>query len=82
MCCLQKVRCRGQRARFVSITSRTYELWWSENDGIKGVEILVKEELCQKVVEVRRKSYRVMAMALVFDEKVITVICAYVPPVG
>ena len=57
MCCLQEVRWRGQGALFVDIRSRRYELWWSGNrNGIGGVEILVKGELCKKVVEVRRKS--------------------------
>ena len=51
------------------------------NDGIRGVALLVKEELCEKVIEVRRKSGRLMAMVLVFEEKVIRVICAYAPQV-
>ena len=42
----------------------------------------MKEELCEKVVEVRRKSDRVMAMVLVFEEEVIRVICAYASQVG
>ena len=42
----------------------------------------MKEVLCEKVVEVRRKSDRVMAMALAFEEEVIRVICAYTPQVG
>ena len=52
------------------------------NDGIRGVEILVKVELCKKIVEVHRKINRVVAMVLVFEEKVIRVICAYGPQVG
>ena len=56
MCCLQKVRWRGQGARFVGCRGRRYMLWWSgNNDGIGSIEILVKEELCEKVVEVQRK---------------------------
>ena len=42
----------------------------------------MKEELCKKVIEDRRKSDRVMAMVLAFEEEVIRVICAYVPQVG
>ena len=30
-------------------------LWWStRGDGVGGVGVMVKEELCEKVVEVRR----------------------------
>ena len=78
MCCLQEVRWRGQGARLVGCRGRRYKLWWSgNNDGIGGVGILVKEGLCEKVLEVRRKSDSVMAMVPVFEEKVIRVICAY-----
>ena len=83
MCCVQEVRWRGQEARFVGCRGRRYKLWWSgNNDGIEGVGILVKEELCEKVVEVQRKSDRMMAIVLVFEEKVMRVICAYTPRVG
>ena len=41
----------------------------------------MKKELCEKN-EVRRKSDRVIAMVLVFEEEVIKVICAYAPQVG
>ena len=57
-------------------------LWSGNNDGIGDVGILVKKELGEKVVEVQRKSDRVMATVLVFEEEVITVICAYAPQVG
>ena len=78
MCYLHEVRWRGQEARFIGIKGRRSKLWWSENNhGTGRVGILGKEELCEKVVEVRRKSDRVMAMMLVFEEEVIRVICAY-----
>ena len=44
--------------------------------------ILVKEELCEKVVEVRRRCDRVMGIGLVFGEEVVRVICAYAPQSG
>ena len=43
-----------------------------------GRPILVKEELCENVVEVRRKRDRVMAIGLVFGEEVVRVTCDYV----
>ena len=36
---------------------------------------MVKEELCKKVVEVRRVSDRVMTVAVVFEEDVLRLIC-------
>ena len=52
------------------------------DDKTGGVGILVKEELCEKVVEVRRRCDRVMGIGLVFGEEVVRVICAYAPQSG
>ena len=41
---------------------------------------MVKEELCKKVVEVRRVSDRVMT--LVFEEDVLRLICGHAPQSG
>ena len=80
VCCLQEVRWKGEGARFFSVKGRRYKLWWCENDDkIGGVGILVKEKLCEKVVEVRRRCDRVMAIGLAFEEEVVTVICVYAP---
>ena len=83
MCYLWQARWKGQEAQFVGCRGRRYKLRWSGNNhGTGGVGILVKKELCEKVVEVRRKSEKVMAMVLVFEEEVIRVIYAYAPQVG
>ena len=42
---------------------------------------MVKEELCEKVVEVRRVSDRVMTL-VVFKEDVLWFICGYAPKSG
>ena len=39
----------------------------------------MKEELCEKVVEVRRKSDRVMAVVMALEEEVVRIICVYGP---
>ena len=78
VCGIQEVRWKNKGARFLGVIGRRYKLWWSGNSsGNGGVGILVKEELCEKVVEVRRKNDRVMAMVLAFGEKVIRVISVY-----
>ena len=83
VCCLQEVRWRGQGARFMGVKGRRYKLWWSGNeDGTGGVGVLVKEELCEKVVFVGRRSDRVMAIVLIFQEEVVRVICGYCPQSG
>ena len=76
-CCLQEVRWRGQGARMLEIKGRKYKLWWSGKvNGVSGVGVMVKEELCEKVVEVRRVSDRVMTL-VVFEEDVLRLICWY-----
>ena len=83
VCCLQEVRWRGQEARFVGVKGRRYKLWWSGNDvGTGGVGMMVKEELCEKVIEVRRRSDRVMAVLLTLEEVMMRVVCGYGPQSG
>ena len=83
VCCLQEVRWRGEGTRFFGVKGRWYELCWCGNDdNTGGVGILVKEELCENVVEVRRRCDRVMVLELVFEEEVVRIICAYAPQSG
>ena len=72
MCCLQAVRYRGKGVRMlgdkgggglekemelVVVWKRRWSWWWSgKGDGVGGVGVMVKEELCGKVLEVRRIS--------------------------
>ena len=50
--------------------------------GVGGVGVMVMEELCENVVEVRRVSDRVMTLAAVFEEDVLRFICGYAPNCG
>ena len=79
VCCLQEVRWRGEGARFFGVKGRRYKLWWSgSGDKTGGEGILIKEELGENAVEVRRRCDRVMTIGLVFGEEVVK-ICAYAP---
>ena len=49
---LQEVRWRGQGARMLGMKGRRYKLWWyGKCDAVGGVGVMVKDELCVKVVE-------------------------------
>ena len=63
MCCLQERRWRWQGARMLGMKGRRYRLWWSGN-GVGGVGVMVKEELCEKVVDVRGVRDRVMTLVV------------------
>ena len=79
MCCLQEVRWRGQGARILWMKGRRYKLWWVEKGyGVGDVGVMVKEELCEKVVEVRRICDGVVTV-VVFEEDVLRFICGYAP---
>ena len=83
VCCMQEVKWKGQGARFMSTSGRRYKLWWSGKDaGFGGVGILVKEEISENVLEVRRKSDRVITIALTSGREVMRIICAYGPQSG
>ena len=69
MCCLQEVRWRGQGARMLGMKDWRYELWWSgKGYCVGGVGIMVKEVMCEKVVEVRMLSDREMTVVVVVFE--------------
>ena len=83
VCCIQEVRWKGRGARFVGTLGQRYNLWWSGNDaGFGEVGILVKEEISGNVVEVRRKSERVVAFVLTLGREMMRIICAYRPQSG
>ena len=64
----------------MGMKGRKYKMWWSgKGDGVDGVGVVVKEELCDKVVEVRRVSDRVMTLVVVFEEDVLRFMCEYAP---
>ena len=63
VCCILNVGWRGQ-VRFFGLEKRRYKLWLPGNDsGMDGIGILVKEELCEGVVKVRRRIDRLISMA-------------------
>ena len=71
-----------RESRMLGKKGRRYKLWWSgKRDGVGGVGVMVKEELCEKVVEVRRVSDRAMTLA-VFEDDVLRLICGHSPQSG
>jgi len=60
-----------------------FKLWYS---GVKrttnGVGILVRSDLVEQVVEVRRKSDRIMSIKLVVGSEILNIVSVYAPQVG
>ena len=65
VCCLQEVRLIGQGVGMLGMKGRRHNLWGSgKGNGVVGVGVIWKKELCEKVMEVRRVSGRVTAVVL------------------
>ena len=79
VCAVQETRWKGESARLVGARGMRYKLWWKGNDGTGGVGVMVKEELAEKVLEVRRKSVRVMVVVMVIGNVTMRVISGYAP---
>ena len=59
-----------------------YKLYWIEETGRGGVGLMVKHDLVESVMEVRRVSPRIISIDIVVNEKVVTVISVYAPQRG
>ena len=69
----------GAKARVVD----GYKLWYSGSNRAKnGVGILVDKELVDYVVEVNRKSDRIMVIKVVVGSVILNVVCVYAPQLG
>ena len=67
-----------ERTGFCDVGDARFKLWWCGNRyGCGGVGAMMKEQLYQKVVEVRIMSHRVMVVVLVFYDNVLRLICEY-----
>ncbi|XP_074266046.1 uncharacterized protein LOC141588505 [Silene latifolia] len=76
--CLQETKWVGDKARVIA--SWDYKLWYMGKDKSRnGVGIVIDKYYIDDVVEVSRKSDRIMSIKLVVGEEVLTVISAYTP---
>ncbi|ESN97919.1 hypothetical protein HELRODRAFT_177581 [Helobdella robusta] len=76
---LQEVRWKGEGTRFVGAKGGRYKLWWKGDDGTGGVGVMVREELVEKMLEVRRRSNGVIVVVMVFGKVIVRVISGYAP---
>ncbi|XP_071687582.1 uncharacterized protein [Rutidosis leptorrhynchoides] len=77
--CVQETRWKGQGAARID----DYKLWFSGSRVARnGVGIVIGPTYNEYVVDVGRRSDRIMSVRLVIQEVTYTVICAYAPHVG
>ena len=60
-----------------------FKLWYSGfKRNTNGVGVLIKKELVEQVVEVRRKSDRIMSIKLVVGSEIFNVVSVYASQIG
>ena len=80
---LQEVRYKNEGVRKLRRDDFEYKLYWKgEETGRGGVGLMVKHDLVESVMEVRRVSPRIISIDIVVNEKVVTVISVYAPQSG
>ncbi|ESN95636.1 hypothetical protein HELRODRAFT_149394, partial [Helobdella robusta] len=80
---LQEIRWKGEGTRFVGAKGGRYKLWWKGDDGTGGVGVMVREELVEKVLEVRRRSNGVIVVVMLrLEKQTMIIFSAYVPQTG
>ena len=70
-------RSKVERTRISVFWREGKKIQVGNSDGTGGVAVFVKEELCEKVVEVRRRSQRVMTVVMVLEEEVLRIMCVW-----
>ena len=78
--CLQETKWKGSKARNIGGSCK---LFYNEADGKRnGIGIVVREELVESVLEVKRVSDRLMAMKLEVKGLMLNIVSAYAPQVN
>ena len=78
--CLQKTKWKGSKARNIGGGCK---LFYNRVDGRKnGIGIVVREELAESVLVVKRVSNKLMAMKLQVKGSILNIIGAYAPQVN
>ena len=82
VCCLQETSWKGASADFIGPRGRRFKFWWKGNGGSGGVGIALVEDLIDSVMEVRKKSDRIMVVVMRYGGKVLRLFSCYAPQVG
>ena len=78
--CLQETKWKGSKARHIGGGCK---LFYNGADGRKnGIKIVVKDELAESVLEVKRVSDRLMDMKLEVKGSILNIVSAYTPQVN
>ena len=78
--CLQKTKWKGSKARNIGGGCK---LFYNGADGRRnGIKIVVREELAESVLEVKRVSGKLMALKIEVKGSILNIVSAYAPKVN
>ena len=78
--CLQETKWKGSKARNIGGVCK---IFYNGADGRKnGIGIVLREELAESVLEMKRVSDRLMAMKLEVNGSILNIVSEYVPQVN
>ena len=78
--CLQETKWKGSKARKIGGGCK---IFYNGADGRKnGIGIVLREELAESVLEVKRVSDRLMAMKLEVNGSILNIVSAYAPQIN
>ena len=70
ICCLQEVRYKNQGCTTIGSNDEKYKLWYSGGpEKLHGVGIMMRAELADNVIEVKRYDDRLMKIRMVVGKK-------------
>lgn len=81
ICCIQELRWKGSKSRDLGLG---YQLvYHGSNNTQNGVGIVLNNQLKDRILNIQRKSDRLIALKLAMDsQKIMNIICAYAPQTG
>ena len=83
ICCVQEVRYKNEGCSVIGDGEQKFKFWYKGNsEGTNGVGIMMKHDLAESVIEVRRYSDRLMSIKAVFGGSVWHFFSLYAPQVG
>ena len=83
ICCLQEVRYRNHGCTTIGSNEEKYKFWYSGGpEKLNGVGIMMKAELVDNVIEVKRCNDRLMKIKIVVGKKVWNIFSIYAPQIG
>ena len=75
--CLQEARWKRHSSKMMEMKGSIRKLWLAGKvDEVGVARVMLKEELCERILEARRVSDEVIGIVLVFEKDVLRLTCA------